>query len=104
MINRTFTLIDYPEVGDNYGRYISPTPGRAAHKAFSKLCRKIDLKNTNSKNFLVFTIQEIGNKNKQYKYAGTRVKLARPLNINIGGKNVNFNYKNIIAPYHKIIL
>lgn len=105
MINRTFTIVGYPNDGENYGRYIAKTPKRAANKAFTKLSRKIDLKNTNNKNLLVFIIKETtkNSDNKEYKYAGTRVELAKPVIKTINGKQIIYRYKNIIAPYNKFM-
>ncbi len=105
MIKRSFTIVGYPNDGENYGRYIAETPKRAAHKALTKLSRKIDLKNTDHKNLLVFTIRETtkNSDNKEYKYAGTRVELVKPLIKIIDGKQIIYRYKNIIAPYNKIL-
>lgn len=106
MINRSFTILDYPNNGETSGRYISKTPKRAAQKAFTILSRKIDLKNTNKKNLLVFTIKETtqNSGNREYKYAGMRVELVKPLIKIRDGKEIIYRYKNVIAPYNKVLL
>ncbi len=100
-MRRIFTIVDFPKKGDRYGRYLANSPKRAANKAFTQLSRKINLKNTNKKNYMVFAIQEItqhSNK-KIYKYIGTRVELHQPLIIKKNGKEIKYKYKNIIAKY-----
>ena len=96
---RSFTIIDFPANGKTYGRYKSDSPKRAAQKAFTQLSRMIDLKNSNKKNLLVFSIKETTNNsnNKQYKYVGTRVELHEPVVIKKNGKM-------IISLHHTIIL
>lgn len=100
---RRFTIVDYPQDGKNYGEYTAPSPKRAASKAFTRLSRMINLKNTDDKNFIVFAIKEIGGKNKIYKYIGTRVELHQPHVVNINGRNVMYRYKNIITKYNNIV-
>ncbi len=107
-MNRSFTIIDYPNKGQTYGRYISKNPKRAAHKAFSRLSRIINLKNSNNKNLLIFSLKEttFGRKNnKKYKYVGMRVELNTPIiikyNDNGKYKEIEHRYKNIIVPYEK---
>ena len=104
-MNRSFTILDYPHNGENYSRYIAKTPKRAAQKAFTKLSRKINLKNTDQKNLLIFTIKETtqNSPNKEYKYAGMRVELAEPLVKIRDGKRIVYRYKNVIAPYNKVL-
>lgn len=105
MIKRTFTVVDFPHNGKTYGRYHSKTPKGAAQKAFSSLSRKIDLKNTNDKNFLVFTMKETtkNSLNKKYKYIGTRVELAEPIEKIIDGKLITYKYRNIITNYDNFL-
>lgn len=102
---RSFTIVDFPEAGKTYGRYKGKMPKNAAQKAFSSLSRKINLKNTNDKNLLIFTIRETTNNsdNKLYKYIGTRIILDNPIKRNIGGKEVVYRYKNMITQYENFI-
>lgn len=101
MSKRSFTIVDFPKKGQEYGRYLSQYPSNAASKAFTQLSRLIDLKNTNNKNYMVFTIRETtqGKPQKKYKYMGTRIELAEPLVKNIGGKEVIYRFKNVISKY-----
>ena len=101
MPNRYFTVIDFPAPGQKYGRYKGKYPSNAASKAFSQLAKIINLKNSNKKNHMVFTIREItqGSDNKNWTYVGTRVELNQPIVKKIGNKTVKFNYKNIISQY-----
>ena len=102
---RSFTIVDFPNDGENYGRYMGESPKRAAQKAFSSLSRKIDLKNTDDKNLLVFTIKDTtlnGNK-KKYKYVGTRVELDEPIKRKINGKKIIYKYRNILTNYDDFI-
>jgi hypothetical protein len=95
---RYFTIIDYPEINKNYGRYAGKSPGKAASKAFTSLAKKINLSNNTSNKQLVLHLKELNSPNKKiYKYIGSRVKLVRPITVYINGKTVEFNYKNIIT-------
>ena len=100
-MKRIFTIIDFPKVGNRHGKYKAKSPKRAAYKAFSRLSRMINLKNTNKKNYLVFSIQKITTKSQKkiYKYIGTRVELHEPSIIEKGGIKIKYRHKNIIAKY-----
>ncbi len=102
-MKRSFTIIDFPKKGSEYGRYLANTPQRAASKAFTQLARIINLKNENNKNHMVFSIRETsqGSDNKIYTYIGTRVELAEPIVKTIAGKKVVYKFKNIVAK-HKL--
>jgi len=93
---RYYTIVDFPNAGEEYGRYWGSHPKQAANKAFSQLSRKINLQNSNDKNFMVFTIRELGT-NKKHTYVGTRVKLHRPRVRNINGREVHFRYQNVLT-------
>jgi len=101
---RSFTIVDFPKNGKTYGRYLAHTPKRAAHKAFSTLSRAINLKNSNHKNLMVFSIKETTQNNrhlnKQYKYVGTRVELNEPKVVRRGDQLITYRFKNIITPYN----
>lgn len=103
---KQYTILDFPKHGDASGIYKGTTPYQAAKKAFSRLSRMIDLKNTNRKNVLVFTIGEIletDNRErivgKRYKYMGTRVELKNPIKVKHGNKVIQYNYRNIVSKY-----
>lgn len=36
---RLFTIVDYPEKGETYGKYYADTPNNAAKKAFARLVK-----------------------------------------------------------------
>ena len=105
---RSFTIVDFPKNGETYGRYLANTPKGAANKAFSTLSRIIDLKYTNHKNLMVFTIRETTRNNnnnyKEYKYVGTRVELVEPHKVKRGNKNIEYRFRNIITPYDNYIV
>lgn len=89
---RTFVIVDYPNVGELYGRFSGSSPGVAADKVLTLLSEKIDLKNTDEKNFIFFTIREITQKNrtgKEYSYIGTRIELHEPIKLK-NGKIIKF--------------
>ena len=93
---RQFTVVDYPKKGEKFGIYNSFSPKAAANKAFTKLSKIIDLKNSNDKNFLIFTIQDINNK-KYYPYIGSRILLDQPIYVKKNENLIICKYKNIIA-------
>jgi hypothetical protein len=98
-MKRSFTILDFPVKGQEFGRYISVYPSNAASKAFTQLSRIIGLKNTNDKNHMVFTIRETtqGLPPKSYTYIGTRLELVKPIIKQINGKVIKYRYKNIIS-------
>ena len=100
-MKRSFTILDFPKKGQEYGRYLSTSPSNAASKAFTQLSRIINLKNSNVKNHVIFTIRETtqGSPEKTYTYIGTRVELEQPIIQNISGKQITYRFKNIISKY-----
>jgi len=102
MINNEYTIINYPEDGKNMGRYLAKNPISAAKKAFGRLSKEMNLKNSNNKNLLVFSLLN-KNTGEMYKYIGTRIELVKPIIVKINGKNIKYKYKNIVTPYGKFI-
>lgn len=102
MMKRSFTILDFPKKGEEFGRYLSASPSNAASKAFTQLSRIIGLKNTNNKNHMVFTIRETtqGSPPKTYTYIGTRVELVKPIIKQINGKTITYRFKNIISKHN----
>jgi hypothetical protein len=99
---KEYTVVDFPEKNKTYGIFKGSYPKHAASKAFSSLIKFIDNNNNNNNNnkdiflnkFLVFVIKELNtNKNKEYKYICTRIKL------NSLVKN-KYKYKNVIGVYN----
>lgn len=92
--SRVFTIVDYPNVGETYGKYTGKYPGDAADKVLTDLAKKVNLKNTDEKNFIFFTIRDItpnknnrnskNNRDKEYTYIGTRVQLYEPVKLDNG--------------------
>ena len=84
---RVFAIVDYPNVGELYGKFAGSSPGVAADKVLTLLSEKIDLKNTDEKNFIFFTIRDITRNNgtgKEYSYIGTRIELHEPIKLKNG--------------------
>lgn len=99
-IKRHFTIVDFPNQGESYGNYFGSTPRRAASKAFTKLAKLYNFKNsTNDYKYISFTIKEKtpNSSNKEYTFYGTRVKLFKPTIVNHNGKTIKYYYKNIIT-------
>lgn len=95
----TYTLLNFPKEGINYGLFKSNSPKRAAQKAFGKLAKSINLTNANG-SFIVFIIKNIKTK-KEYKYIGSRVKLVKPINIILkNGKKISYKYEHLVGKYN----
>ena len=95
----TYTLLNFPKVGVNYGLFKSSSPKRAAQKAFGKLAKSIDLTNANG-SFIVFSIKNI-NTEKEYKYIGSRVKLVNPIEVILkNGKKIIYKYEHLVGKYN----
>lgn len=90
---RVFTIVDYPNVGETYGKYTGKHPGDAADKVLTELAKKVNLKNSNEKkNFIFFTIRDISS-GKEYSYIGTRVELYKP--VKLKGKKFRNNLTRV---------
>jgi hypothetical protein len=92
---RVFKLVDYPKEGKLYGNYTGIYPKQAAKKVLTKLANKINLKNTNKNNQLVFWIMD-SKTGKKYCYTGTRIKLMYPSIVKRGNKKIKHWYKNTL--------
>lgn len=90
---RVFQLVDYPKEGEMFGNYTGTHPKQAANKVMTVLARRINLKNTNNNNQIVFWIidKESG---KKYCYTGTRIKLVKPKVVKRGNNKINYWHKN----------
>ena len=66
---RIFTIVDFPEDNQTYGRFSSIVPKKAANKAFSAITKAIMTNENNDDyfigKFIVFVIRDIRN-NKEY--------------------------------------
>ena len=92
-----YVIVDYPETGKTFGSFQGSSPKQAATKAFTRLA-KISQLNNSKRELLVFVVrnQQTG---KEYKYIGSRIKLAKPRKVSISGKEIVYRYKNIIGKY-----
>jgi hypothetical protein len=99
-----YSIVDFPEEQQLYGKFKGTTPKAAANKAFSSLIKFIDIDKSNEDNFLgkfiVFVIKNIET-NEEYKYIGNRIKLENTVTIVKDGKEIKYNYKNVIGKYNK---
>lgn len=96
-----YTVLDFPNVKETFGRFTGNSPKRAATKAFSRLA-KISKLNNSDRQFIVFTILNLNN-DKEYKYIGTRVKLIKPRVVNRGGKKIVYKYVNTVGKYKEVL-
>jgi len=81
-----------------FGRYAGK-PTQAAKKAFGSIVKRFGYSDP-----IVFSIKECtrGSKRKTYMYEGERVKLDKPVTIQIRGqytekKQIQYNYKNKVV-------
>ncbi len=96
-----YTVVDFPNQHETFGRFTGTSPKRAATKAFTRLAKISKLNNTN-RQFIVFTILNLTN-DKEYKYIGTRVKLVKPRVVNRGGKKIVYKYVNTVGKYKEVL-
>ena len=90
---RVFQLVDYPKEGEMFGNYTGTHPKQAANKVMTVLARRINLKNTNNNNQIVFWIMD-KESGKKYCYTGTRIKLVKPKVVRRGNNKINYWHKN----------
>lgn len=93
---RSFTFVD--ENGVCSGRYIAPTPKRAAYKAFTSLRR--NNRNEDFSQFKEFQIKETtrGSRCKIYKYNGMYYNEEHRVR-NMNGRDITFSGYNVINKY-----
>jgi hypothetical protein len=96
-----YTVVDFPNQNETFGRFTGSSPKRAANKAFTRLAKISKLNNTN-RQFIVFTILNLTN-DKEYKYIGTRIKLMKPRVVNRGGKKIVYKYINTVGKYKEVL-
>ncbi len=102
---RTFTIVDFPKDNQEYGKYKSTIPKKAAENAFKTLLKYSNFNSNNEKDltgkFIVFVLKDIDSK-KLYKYIGTIVKLKKPITRRTrNGEEIVYYYKNVIGKYNK---
>ena len=94
-----YEIIDYPSKGRTTGNYGGNAPGQAAKKITRRLASDMNFSNSRNKKLLVFNFRNKITK-KEYKYVGTRVKLYKPISINVGDKVIKYKYKTIVTKYN----
>jgi hypothetical protein len=97
----TYTIVDFPENNQCYGKFKGTIPKKVASKAFSSLVQFMDIdleKEEFQGIFIVFVIKKTKT-GKMYKYIGNRVKLHNPIKISKNGVEVEYKYKNVIGKY-----
>lgn len=82
-----------------FGKEQTRGPKNKASIAFSEICKKNNKKGECS---YKFAIQETtrGSNKKVYNYEGKRVKLTKPIVLELNDKKVVIKYKNVITPIH----
>lgn len=103
----TYQLLHYPKKNENYGEFKAKKPGKAAEKILHFLFKNHKKENPSFVDqfaYLVFKFKNIQT-NKNYCYIGQKMKLERPiLRSTKNGKNIQYNYKTVVAPLDPIIL
>ena len=100
---KTFSIVDFPKEGRSYGNFTASIPKQAANLAFSFLYHIMNKNNKSNDftgKFIVFVIKNNDN-GKMYKYIGNRIKLKNPVKKIISGKEIIYNYKNVIGKYNE---
>lgn len=93
-----YTIVDFPSQEKTYGKFSGNIPKNAASKAYSVLFKFMKQNDDLFGKFIVFVIKEIET-NKEYKYIGSRVKLQNPVVVNKNGKQITYNFKNVIGVF-----
>ena len=104
MSSNCYTIVDFPNDNETFGKFRGTIPKRVASKAFSSLIQFINIDTLNEdeiqEKFIVFVIKNIENE-KMYKYIGTRIKLKNPIKVIKNGKEIEYKFKNVIGKYNK---
>jgi len=93
MTSNTYTV--YKSLMGPGGRYKSSSPMSAAKKAASRLFKKMDNSRGTGLKVMHFAMRETtsGSAHKVFKYVAKRVELAKPVVLNIKGKEIVYRYK-----------
>lgn len=78
------------------GRYISSTPSGAARKMHTQLCGRKRVKGRCTFRITFVRTDIPVSQRKEYVYITRRIKLKKPVQINIAGKNVVYKYKVLV--------
>jgi len=92
-MTNTYTV--YKSLVGPGGRYKSSSPMSAAKKAASRLFKKMDNSRGTGLKVMHFAMRETttGSAHKVFKYVAKRVELAKPVVLNIKGKEIVYRYK-----------
>jgi hypothetical protein len=95
-----YTIVDFPEENQTYGKFSGSIPKKAANKVFSFLLKFLndDIEEDFTGKFIVFVIKEI-NSDKIFKYIGTRIMLKNLIHTKKNNKDITYKYKNVIGKY-----
>lgn len=96
--NIYYSIVDFPNDNQLYGKFKGSSPKKAANKAFSFLIKFMNNQEDFFGKFIVFVIRN-NNTNKEYKYIGNRIKLENPIQVQKNGKTIVYNYKNVIGKF-----
>ena len=98
-----YTLLNFPEDGQKYGKYTGNSPGVIANKIFNKLMKYYNfIDNLDGKKYLVFEFQNTDT-GKKYEYIGTPIILDSPISINIHNQNISITHRSIVVKYDSIM-
>jgi hypothetical protein len=98
-----YTILNYPNEGQKYGKYTGKSPGIVANKIFNKLMKLYKFNdNIDGKKYLVFEFQNIDN-GKIYEYIGTPIILQNPMSVNIHNQNISITHRSIVVKYDDIM-
>ena len=98
-----YTILDYPNEGQKYGKYMGKSPGIVANKIFNKLMKLYNFNdNVDGKKYLVFEFQNIDT-GKIYEYIGTPIILQNPMSVNIHNQNISITHRSIVVKYDDIM-
>ena len=102
MVYNYYTLVDFPLKGQTFGNYKARSPAQAAKKIINKLAKINGIhNNTLNTKLIVIIIRNLYSK-KEYKYVGTRIKLANPIQVIYpNNKIVNHYFKTVVSKYDK---
>lgn len=96
-----YTLLNFPEDGQRYGRYTGKSPGIVANKIFNKLMKHYKFfDNIDGKKYLVFEFENTDT-GKKYEYIGTPIILQNPISVNIHNQNISVTHRSIVVKYDK---
>jgi hypothetical protein len=93
-----YHIVDFPEIGKNFGNFTSNIPSRAASKGLTQMLKKVPVNNPDNNKFIIFTIEN-KDTGKRYKYIGIQVKLQNPINVRENNNTSGYKYRNIVSNY-----